>query len=312
MRVEMSYNSVPNLDWLLDFVAVEQTGSFTRAASLRNSSQPSLSRRIQMLERWAGQELFDRNAIPVSLTAAGRVAKDRFETILALSNQARNEIRDAANQPLEGVFVGVAPGLEWIVNDVIAMMNAGNPDVSYRASTVEPSNATNAFKNGEMHFYLSPTVAPENEQLANGSHCIAIATDRLVPVSVKDNRGKPLHRLEDRSDVRVPYFGFAQATYFGREMAAFIKTRPELGKLNKLICTQHPGVIGESIVKEHGMGWLPESFAKRSQLGKRMARAGTREYELPVRYLLSRVPGRLPEPAEKSWNSLVARTPATR
>lgn len=308
----MSFNSVPNLDWLQDFLAVEQTGSFTKAASLRNSSQPSLSRRIQMLERWAGQALFDRNAVPISLTDAGRVAKDRFETILALSNQARIEIREAASLPTEGIFVGVAPGLEWIVNDVIAMMNTGNPNVTVRASTIEPPNAANAFKNGEMHFYLSPTVAPEDEELKTTDHCIAIASDRLVPVSVKNQRGKPVHRLDAKSDVRVPYFGFAQATYFGREMAAFIKTRPELNRLNKLICTHNPGVIGESIVKEGGIGWLPESFAKRDILGKRMARAGNSEYELPVRYLLSRVPGRLPEPAEKYWNSLLARTPATR
>lgn len=308
----MSFNSVPNFDWLQDFLAVERTGSFTRAASLRNSSQPSLSRRIQMLERWAGHELFDRNAVPVSLTDAGRVAKVKFEAILALSDQARIEIRDAANQPPEGIFMGVAPGLEWIVNDVIAMMNAGNPDISYRASTMEPGNVAGAFQNGELHFYLSPTVAQEGKALAESGHCISIGSDRLVPVSVKNGRGKPLHRLSDRSESRVPYYGFAQATYFGREMAAFIKTRPELGNLNKLICTHNPGVIGESIVKENGMGWLPESFAKRSMLGKRMARAGSREYELPVRYLLSRTPGRLPDAAEKSWSSLVARTPATR
>lgn len=265
-----------------------------------------------MLERWVGHELFDRQAVPVGLTDAGRVAKVKFEAILALSSQARLEIRDAANQPIEGVFVGVAPGLEWIVNDVIAMMNSGNSEISYRASTIEPANVANAFKNGELHFYLSPTVSPEEEQVAQSEHCISIGSDKLVPVSVKNNHGKPLHRLSDRGDGRVPYFGFAQATYFGREMAAFIKTRPELGKLNKLICTHNPGVIGESIVKENGMGWLPESFAKRNMLGKRMARAGDREYELPVRYLLSRTPGRLPDAAEKSWNSLVARMPATR
>lgn len=308
----MSFSSVPSLDWLQDFLAVERTGSFTRAANLRNSSQPSLSRRIQMLERWAGHELFDRNAVPVALTDAGRVAKVKFEAILALSDQAKLEIRDAASQPLEGVFVGVAPGLEWIVNDVIAMMNAGNPGISYRASTIEPGNVANAFDNGELHFYLAPTVSPGDERLAESDRNICIGSDRLVPVSVRNNRGKPLHRLNARSDARVPYFGFAQATYFGREMAAFIKTRPELGNLNKLICTHNPGVIGESIVNENGMGWLPESFAKRSMLNRRMARAGDREYELPVRYLLSRTPGRLPDAAEQSWRSLVARMPATR
>lgn len=308
----MPFPTVPNLDWLQDFLAVESTGSFTKAAAVRNSSQPSLSRRIQMLERWAGHELLDRNAVPVGLTDAGRVAKAKFEEILALSNETRLKIREATSQPLEGVFVGVAPGLEWIVNDVIAMMNADDPGVSYRASTVEPANVAGAFKNGELHFYLSPTVSPASERIAASEHCVPIASDKLVPVSVKNRHGRPLHRLSTNTDGRVPYYGFAQATYFGREMAAFIKTRPELGKLNKLICTHNPGVIGESIVKENGMGWLPESFAKRSMVAKRITRAGGSGYELPVRYFLSRTPERLPEAAEKSWSSLVARMPATR
>lgn len=307
----MSFNSVPSLDWLQDFLAVEATGSFTKAASLRNSSQPSLSRRIQMLERWAGQELFHRNAIPVSLTEAGRVAKVKFETILALSNQARLEIRNTTAQTLEGVFVGVAPGLEWIVNDVIAMMNSGGDSISYRASTVEPANATNALKNGEVHFYLSPAISAEDEALPHGEH-VSLGADKLVPVSVKNPRGKPLHDLNSRNDARIPYYGFAQATYFGREMAGFIKARSELDKLNKLICTHDPGVISESIINDGGMGWLPESFTKRNGLGKRITRAGDRRYELPVRYLISRASRRLPDAAEKSWDSLLARTPATR
>lgn len=307
----MSFNSVPSLDWLQDFLAVEATGSFTKAASLRNSSQPSLSRRIQMLERWAGQELFDRNAIPVSLTQAGRVAKVKFETILALSNQARLEIRNTASQIPEGVFVGVAPGLEWIVNDVIAMMNSSGSGISYRASTVEPANAASAFKSGEVHFYLSPAITAEDEKLPDGHH-ISLGEDRLVPVSAKTQRGKPLHDLNSRNNTRMPYYGFAQATYFGREIAAFIKARPELDKLNKLICTHDPRVISESIINDGGMGWLPEQFTKRTRIGKRITRAGDRRYELPVRYLLSRASRLLPEAAEQSWNRLLARTPATR
>ena len=58
--------------WLLDFLALVDTRSFTEAARVRNSSQPAFSRRIQALEYWAGQRLIDRATQPVGLTPAGR------------------------------------------------------------------------------------------------------------------------------------------------------------------------------------------------------------------------------------------------
>ena len=38
------------INWLHDFIAVASTRSFSRAAEQRNSSQPTLSRRIKALD----------------------------------------------------------------------------------------------------------------------------------------------------------------------------------------------------------------------------------------------------------------------
>src|SRR6516164_5007226 len=53
------------------FVAVAQTGSFSRAAEHCYVSQPSLSQQIQKLERGVGQRLFDRLGRRAVLTDAG-------------------------------------------------------------------------------------------------------------------------------------------------------------------------------------------------------------------------------------------------
>ena len=57
--------------WLQDFLAVAETGNFTRAAEQRNASQAAFSRRIQQLEAWVGAALIDRSIIPTRLTPAG-------------------------------------------------------------------------------------------------------------------------------------------------------------------------------------------------------------------------------------------------
>jgi len=54
------------------FIAVAQTGNFTRAAARLHLSQPALTVQIRRLEETVGVRLFDRNSRNVALTPAGR------------------------------------------------------------------------------------------------------------------------------------------------------------------------------------------------------------------------------------------------
>lgn len=65
------------------FVAVAETGSFTRAAEQCNVAQPSLSQQIIKLEQELGETLFDRLPRRTVLTEAGRMLLPRARLILA-------------------------------------------------------------------------------------------------------------------------------------------------------------------------------------------------------------------------------------
>ncbi len=147
---------------------------------------------------------------------------------------------------------------------------------------------------------------------AANKHSIIVKADRLIPVTVPDAKGQPAHLLMQHEDRGKPYYGFALATFFGRQVASLIEARPELRDLKKLVCTHLPSVIVESIVKERGVGWLPESFATRYLRDRTLTRAGTPDYDLAVQYSLTRASARMPSPIEKSWETLVSRMHAAR
>jgi LysR family hydrogen peroxide-inducible transcriptional activator len=92
------------------FVAVAETGSFTRAAEREGVTQPTLSEQILRLEgkpHGVGRRLFDRLGRKVVLTDAGHELLGRAQSILAAVGEAERAIRDSAEGGL--LRVGAIP-----------------------------------------------------------------------------------------------------------------------------------------------------------------------------------------------------------
>lgn len=72
------------MEWheLKAFVAVADTGSFSRAADALHVTQPAVSKRIQSLESALGIRLFDRVGRRIFLTDAGRTLEPRARSLL--------------------------------------------------------------------------------------------------------------------------------------------------------------------------------------------------------------------------------------
>lgn len=80
------------------FVAVAETGSFTRAAEREGVTQPTLSEQILRLEskdKGIGRQLFDRLGRKVVLTDAGQVLLGHAQGILAAMGEAERAVRDS-------------------------------------------------------------------------------------------------------------------------------------------------------------------------------------------------------------------------
>lgn len=78
------------------FLAVVETGSFTRAAKRSRVSQPTLSAGIQKLEAALDVQLLDRSSRRVALTSAGAQFLERTRAILSQVQLAQNELAQAA------------------------------------------------------------------------------------------------------------------------------------------------------------------------------------------------------------------------
>jgi len=91
------------------FVAVAQTGNFSRAAERCHVSQPSLSQQILKLEHRLGQPLFHRLGRRVVLTDAGRLLLDRASAVLSTVDEAERQLRGGDESDRGRLAVGAIP-----------------------------------------------------------------------------------------------------------------------------------------------------------------------------------------------------------
>ncbi|TEW56546.1 LysR family transcriptional regulator [Psychromonas sp. RZ22] len=85
---------------LKSFIAVAKHKSFSQAARELHTVQPAISRHISALETELGVNLFKRNSRDVAITEAGeQLLKDAID-ILALTEQAKTQVKLAQNGQL--------------------------------------------------------------------------------------------------------------------------------------------------------------------------------------------------------------------
>jgi DNA-binding transcriptional LysR family regulator len=95
-------------------LTVANTGSFTRAGQILNSTQTTVSAQIQRLEQQVGKPLFERSTRRVTLSPAGETLVGFARTILQLHEDARASLADGG---FSGKLkIGVAEDLvdEWL------------------------------------------------------------------------------------------------------------------------------------------------------------------------------------------------------
>jgi len=94
---------------LATFLAVEQTGSFTRAAVRLGIQQPTVSQQIRRLERQVGRTLVLRDTHSVALTADGEAMAGFARNIIAASEQAAAYF--SGDRPSGRLRIGIADDL---------------------------------------------------------------------------------------------------------------------------------------------------------------------------------------------------------
>ncbi|MET0885952.1 MAG: LysR substrate-binding domain-containing protein [Mycetocola sp.] len=112
------------------FIAVAEELNFTRAAARLFTTQPSLSRSVQELERELGVQLFDRSTVPLTLTRSGSTLLPDARRICETVDRAIERVRLTGVPPDPGLTVGFVPHLHFhLLPEVMRRYRLTVPDI---------------------------------------------------------------------------------------------------------------------------------------------------------------------------------------
>lgn len=174
------------------FLAVAESGNFTRASERSHVSQPSLSQQILNLEREIGHKLFHRLGRRAVLTEAGKTFLGRARRILFEVEDATRELSDHSGLERRIAVGAVQTAMPYLLIPLIAKCREVHPNLIVDAREGFRRDLVRAVTEGELDLAIVPP--PVKEQQVSVE---PLFTEPLVLVVAKN------HPFASRSEISI-------------------------------------------------------------------------------------------------------------
>ena len=169
-------------------LAIERTGSFSRAAESVHVTQPALSMQIKELEAELGLQLVERRPREARLTRAGRMVVARAERIEAELRALQAEVRTGRGQVNLGVIPTIAP---YLLPRTLPQLRAQTDGLRLREARTE--TLLSELASGRLDAAIIATPAPECYEEILFDDCFLLAG---TPALLDQNRGLAPNALD--------------------------------------------------------------------------------------------------------------------
>ncbi len=143
-------------DELETFLIIAELGSFSKAAERLSLAQPSISNRVQRLERTLRTRLFERTNRAAILTADGERLRARIEPIVRSLHAVVEEFCTAAEHRERSVVVATTPMLATVLMPpVIGRFSKANPRIAVELRDRMSVDLASDIRSGRVDFAVT-------------------------------------------------------------------------------------------------------------------------------------------------------------
>ncbi|HEY4670249.1 MAG TPA: LysR family transcriptional regulator [Tepidiformaceae bacterium] len=163
------------------FLQVAHHRSFSRAAEALFLTQPSVTARIQSLEREIGERLFERTGRSVSLTDAGHAFMPHAQRALTAVQEGTGAIEAVRHGDIGSIRIGASASIAtYVLPGILKHFRESRPRVHLHISTGTSEDIIERLLAGELHVAMVRlTQHPEIESvhLYNDDLSLVVAPD---------------------------------------------------------------------------------------------------------------------------------------
>jgi len=296
------------LKWLVDFLSVAETRSFSRAACQRHVTQSALSRRIQQLEQWLDVSLFDRTVSPVRLSPCGEDFLPRARELLQMMQATRAEVGRQENEADDTLSFSMLSTLsltffpQWVQSlDRVFNWRLNGPHTPVADNVA-------ALTSGESDFlltYFHPLVPFGIDETLYPCHTLGY--EKVLPVSAPDKNGKPIHAIR-AGGASVRFLSYGDSAFLGQALRGLFAQRP------LKVATVYQNAVGAGLkamaLTGTGAAWIAESLM-RDELNKgTLVPAADGSWALDVEIRIYRAQANRRAAVDRFWSEASARAAA--
>jgi LysR family transcriptional regulator, hypochlorite-specific transcription factor HypT len=271
-------------EWLEDFLMLCTTLNFSRAAAIRNLTQPTFSRRIQQLELWLGAALVDRTVFPIALTREGSEFRRAAEELVQALYRERDLARGVARPKRAFISFAMVQTIatsffpSWLSH---VEESLGSFRTSVQGGSIYDCFDALASQSCDIVFSYNSAagvVLPDDKTYKS----IKIADEHLVPVSAPRSDNRPCFSLDAESDQPIPYLGFSSHAYLAGLVESVLETQPDLPSLDLCFESALAAALKAMAVAGRGVAWLPYYSVKEEFEAGKLVAAGGGRWILPL------------------------------
>ncbi|MCR4804588.1 MAG: LysR family transcriptional regulator [Clostridia bacterium] len=290
------------LKQLRSFIAVVESGSFTKAAGASYTSQPTISAHIKALEEELNVQLIARDTKNLRVTEKGR---ELYECALSMVQIQERLLKKWAGEQEKTIVIGASTiPSAYVLPPLLGAFQAQHPDIRLQIRQGDSAAIAEAVENG------SCDLGVVGEDLSGRLQCTQLAEDRTVIISPNNDLYAKIMASGSvdkllRSPVIFREIGSASRRS-AENLLASLGKRPE--ELNIIAVLNDQEAIKNLVASGMGISFVSALAAAREAEDGRLLTFDTGLPEAQRRFFLAqRKNAKLPEPAEEFRRFLLAR-----
>jgi len=243
------------------FVAVAETGSFSRGAERCGITQPSLSQQILKLEDELGQKLFDRLGRTVQMTPSGRILLPRAQRILAEVNSAGKAVQQDIVEGKGSLTIGAIPTIApFLLPESLSELRKRYPEATLHITEDTTDRLVQKLVRAEIDCAIMSPPVEEDHLVAE-----ALFTEELFAIL------PPKHPFAQGGDLKLSMLQGQDAIILqpmhclSAQIDAFCKAE---GVTRNITCsTSQLTTLYNMVALDMGLSIVPEMFVRRGPQG---------------------------------------------